>query len=173
MTVLFVFAANCASCSSSPATPKSPARHFSWDFGAFLVSVVVFPLIWRISSSKSTVFLHLISQPHPMYILGSAYSKHPICAWGVSLFQRCTNCRMETASPQMIYQSCTDPLSPPSLPLSCEGKAGESGSRGAQEDTMLNDILFVAGMFATRIVLPVLFTFVIGNWVARRIHPAG
>lgn len=38
---------------------------------------------------------------------------------------------------------------------------------------MLNDILFVAGMFATRIVLPVLFTFLIGNWVARRIHPAG
>ncbi len=37
---------------------------------------------------------------------------------------------------------------------------------------MLNDLLFVAGLFATRIALPVLLTLLLGSWVARRIRPA-
>ncbi len=33
---------------------------------------------------------------------------------------------------------------------------------------MLNDIIFVAGLFATRIVLPVMLTLIVGEWIARR-----
>jgi heme/copper-type cytochrome/quinol oxidase subunit 2 len=33
---------------------------------------------------------------------------------------------------------------------------------------MLNEILFVAAMFITRLVLPVLFMLVLGEWIARR-----
>ncbi len=35
---------------------------------------------------------------------------------------------------------------------------------------MLNEILFVAGFFVTRIVLPVVLTLVIGEFIARRFH---
>lgn len=37
-----------------------------------------------------------------------------------------------------------------------------------KEDTMLYEIIFVAGLFATRIVLPVMLTLVLGEWIARR-----
>ncbi len=33
---------------------------------------------------------------------------------------------------------------------------------------MLYDILFVATFFATRVVLPVVITLVVGEWIARR-----
>lgn len=33
---------------------------------------------------------------------------------------------------------------------------------------MLYEIIFVAGLFATRIVLPVMLTLVLGEWIARR-----
>ncbi len=33
---------------------------------------------------------------------------------------------------------------------------------------MLNDIIFVAVLFATRIVLPVMLMLIIGEWIARR-----
>ncbi len=38
---------------------------------------------------------------------------------------------------------------------------------------MLNEILFVAGFFVTRIVLPVVLTLVVGEFVARRVQADG
>lgn len=35
---------------------------------------------------------------------------------------------------------------------------------------MLNEILFVAGMFVTRIALPVLLTFWVGHLLARKLQ---
>ncbi len=35
---------------------------------------------------------------------------------------------------------------------------------------MLYEILFVASFFATRVVLPVVITLVLGEWLARRVE---
>ncbi len=39
-----------------------------------------------------------------------------------------------------------------------------------KEDNMLNEFLFVAVFFLTRIVLPVVLTLVVGELIARRAH---
>ncbi len=50
----------------------------------------------------------------------------------------------------------------------CKSQGLAEGASSKKEDTMLNEIIFIAGLFATRIVLPVMLMLVLGEWIARR-----
>ena len=89
----------------------------------------------------------------PLFVL-AACTQHPIDRWGVLFTPKCAAYRMETVSSPVVY------------------RGWKQGQTALREAKMLNDLLFVATIFVTRIVLPIALTLFLGCHLERRLNPA-